>query len=193
VGDIPTDLLPKAQMQAAGSRPDIVLYRRKSVKRTPEGQWITSPAQIALVEIKYTRDTDPSRTHTDPYKQHERFYQLLRRRHPSAIIERKSIILGIAGAVFDQATVRPLESIGIKGSLLRSCVHKLQRHAIQSLHGIWKARQEKIRKKQILSQNKAPVEGHLNLGGRVSMGRGGRRDQRDQGGGDRRAEKHGEG
>jgi hypothetical protein len=116
VGDIPTELLPKAQIQTAGSRPDIALYQRKYVKRTPEGQWITSPAHIALVEINYTRGTDPSRTHTDPYTQHERFYQLLRQRHPSAIIERKSIILGIAGAVFDQATVRQLESLRIKGS-----------------------------------------------------------------------------
>ena len=56
------------------------------------------------------------------------------------------------------ATVRQLESLGVKGNLLRSCIHKLQRHAIQSLHEIWKARQERIRKKQVNpSQNRAPV------------------------------------
>jgi hypothetical protein len=56
-------------------------------------------------------------------------------------------------------------------------------------------RQERIRKKQIPSipQNKAPVEGHINPGGGVSMGRGSGGDQRDQGGGARRAQKHGEG
>ena len=63
VGNIPADyLLSNAQLKAAGSRPDIVLYRPKSVRRTPEGQWMTSQAQITLIEVKYTRDTDPSRT-----------------------------------------------------------------------------------------------------------------------------------
>ena len=130
VGNIPADLLFKAQLKAAGSRPDIVLYQRKSVKRTPEGLWITSQAQIMLLEVKYTRDTDPSRTHQDPYQQHESLYQILQQRHPSAIIERKPIILGVAGAVCAEATVRQLESLGMKGNLLQSCVHKLQRHAI---------------------------------------------------------------
>ena len=62
----------------------------------------------------------------------------------------------------------------MKGNLLRSCIHKLQRHAIQSLHEIWKARQERIRKKQVNPsiQNRAPVEGHFNLGGGVSLGWG---------------------
>ena len=78
----------------------------------------------------------------------------------------------------------------MKGNLLRSCVHKLQRHAIQSLHNIRKARQESIRKKQVNpSQNRAPVEGHLKLGGGVSIGWGEEGDERDQGGRARRAQK----
>ena len=194
VGNIPSDLLSKAQLKAAGSRPDIVLYRRKSVKRTPEGQWMTSQAQITLIEVKYTRDTDPSRTYQDPYQQHESLYEILRQRHPSAVIERKPIIMGVAGAVYAEATVRQLEPLGVKGNLLRSCIHKLQRHAIQSLHEIWKARQESIRKKHVnTSENSAPVEGHLNLGGGVSLGWGAGGDERDQGGGARRAQKRGEG
>ena len=75
VGDIPpADLLSKAQLKAAGSRPDIVLYRRKSVRRTPEGQWMTSQAHITLIEVKYTRDTDPSRTHQDHHSNSIRIY-----------------------------------------------------------------------------------------------------------------------
>ena len=31
-----------------------------------EGQWMTSQAQITLIEVKYTRNTDPSRTYQDP-------------------------------------------------------------------------------------------------------------------------------
>ena len=49
---------------------------------------MTSQAQITLIEVKYTRDTDPSRTHQDPYQQHESLYHILRKTHPSAIIER---------------------------------------------------------------------------------------------------------
>ena len=56
-----------------------------------------------VIEVKYTRDTDPSRTHQDPYQQHESLHQILRQRHPSAIIEIKPIILGVAGAVYAEA------------------------------------------------------------------------------------------
>ena len=36
----------------------------------------------------------------------------------------------------------------------------------QSLHAIWKARRKRIRKKEVKSsQNRALVEGHINLGG----------------------------
>jgi hypothetical protein len=97
--------------------------------------------------------------------------------------------------VSDQATVsvRQLESLEVQKKLLINCVPKLQRHANQSLQSIPKARQERIRKKQIRSQNSAPVEGHINLSGGLSMGRGDAGCQWDQGGGARRAEKHGEG
>ena len=61
----------------------------------------------------------------------------------------------------------------MKGNLLRSCIKKLRRHAIESLHAIWKARQESIRKKQVNpSHNRAPVEGHINMGGGMSLGWG---------------------
>ena len=86
--------------------------------------------------------------------------------------------------MYSKATVRQLESLGVKGNLLQSCIHKLQRHAIQSLHEVWKARQERIRKKQVNpSQKMAPVEGHFNLGGQVSLRWGPEGDERDQGGG----------
>lgn len=121
LSNIPADLVSKAELKAAGSRPDILLYRRKKVKRMPDGQWATSPAQITVVEVKYARDTDPSRTHRDPFDQHDRLYQMLRQQHPSAILERRSIILGTAGAVYTEATERQLKSLGVKGNLLRSC------------------------------------------------------------------------
>ena len=66
-------------------------------------------AEITLVEVKYTRDTDPSRTMRDPHAQHSRMHELLRGRHPTAIIERRNIKLGVAGAIYTEATIRQLE------------------------------------------------------------------------------------
>jgi ribonuclease HI len=151
--DIPPSLLTPAQLQACKSRPDIILYRPRSTTRTPEGQLRIKAAAITLVEVKYTRDTDPSRTMRDPHAQHSRMHELLRSRHPTAIIERRNIILGVAGAIYTEATIRQLELLGVRGQHLRSTVHKLQRHAIQALHNIWRARQEKIRRGRTQQQS----------------------------------------
>lgn len=143
--DIPADLLTKAEFQTCRSRPDIIMYRPKKITRTSDGQWRVKPAVITLVEVKYTRDTDPSRTMRDPHTQHSRLHEVLREKHPSATIERRNVILGVAGAIFTEETVRPLELLGVRGQHLRHTVQKLQRHAIQALHNTWKSRQEKIR------------------------------------------------
>ena len=66
-GNIPRDLISQEEFQGFKSRPDIILYRRRQIRKTPEGQWRTTPAVVTLVEIKYTRDTDPSRTMRDPF------------------------------------------------------------------------------------------------------------------------------
>jgi hypothetical protein len=119
--DIPSSLLtPAAQLQACKSRPDIILYRPRSTTRTPEGQLRINAAAITLVEVKYTRDTDPSRTMRDPHAQHSCMHQtVLRSRHPTAIIERRNIILGVAGAIYTEATRRQLELLGVGGQHLR--------------------------------------------------------------------------
>ena len=68
--------------------------------------------------------------------------------------------------MYAEAKVGQLESLGDKRNLLRSCIHKLPRYAIQSLDEIWKARQESIRKKQV-----NPSEIWVGVGG-VSLGWG---------------------
>jgi hypothetical protein len=150
--DIPSSLLSSAEFQASKSRPDIILYRPRRTTRTPDGQWNTKAAVITLVEVKYTRDTDPSRTLRDPHAQHSRLHEILRERHPTAVIERRIIILGVAGAIYTEATIRQLELLGVRGQHLSSTVHKLQRHAIQALHSTWKARQDTIRKARTQQQ-----------------------------------------
>ena len=192
---IPRDLISQKEFQGCNSRPDIILYRRRQIRKTPEGQWRTTPAVVMLVEIKYTRDTDPSRTMRDPFKQHSELHKLLRERHPSATIERRSIILGVAGALYKECTIRQLELLGVRGAPLHSTAHKLQRHAIQALHETWKARQEKIYKGPANEPgNRAsPVGRPQSLGGGVRQGGREGGDERDVGGGARRAEATGEG
>jgi hypothetical protein len=59
----------------------------------------------------------------------------------------------------DQATIRQPEAQGVKGSLLRSCVHKLQRHAIQSLHDILESTARKDEKNADTVTNQGPGGG----------------------------------
>ena len=192
---IPRDFISQEEFQGCKSRPDIILYRRRQIRKTPEGQWRTTPAVVTLVEIKYTRDTDPSRTMQDPFTQHSELHRLIRERHPSAIIERRSIILGVAGALYKECTIRQLELLGVRGTHLHSTAQKLQRHAIQALHETWRARQEKIYKGPAKEPgNRAsPVGRPQSLGGGVRQGGREGGDERDVGGGARRAEATGEG
>ena len=192
---IPRDLISQEEFLACRSRPDIILYRRRQIQKTPEGQWQTIPAKVTLVEVKYTRDTDPSRTMRDPCMQHSQLHRLIRERHPSATIERRSIILGVAGAVYKECTIRQLELLGVRGTHLHSTAHKLQRHAIQALHGTWRTRQDKIyRGRAHEPENRAsPVGMSQSLGGGVRQGGEAGGDERDVGGGARWAEGNGEG
>ena len=108
------------------------------IRKTPEGQWRTTPAVVTLVEIKYTRETDPSRTMRDPSTQQSELHRLERERHPNVNVEWGSIILGVAGAIYKECTIRQLEFLGVRGTHLNSTAHKLpRRHAIQALHETW--------------------------------------------------------
>jgi len=102
VSDIPRDLLPREDFQSCRSRPDIILYRRRALRRSENGQWRAKPAQITLVEVKYVRDTDPSRTMRDPFTQHNKMYDKIRERHPAADVRRLVVLLGVAGSIYTQ-------------------------------------------------------------------------------------------
>jgi ribonuclease HI len=189
--DIPRDLLPQEVFAACGSRPDIILYRRRTLSKNTEGQWERAPAEITLIEVKYTRDTDPKRTFRDPYSQHSSLYKEIEARHPSAKVMRRAIVLGVAGTIFTDSTIWPMESIGVRGQHLQSTLAKLQRHAIQSLHETWKRRQQMIREKlPQVPADEAALQGRRDAGG-GGAGWGG--DERDVGGGARAMDRAGEG
>jgi hypothetical protein len=105
------------------------------------------PTEINIIEFKFVRDTDPTSNATDPSRQHSRLSNLLRTKHPQAIIHSRSILLGIAGTIYDQDTITQLHQVGVRGTQLKSTIQKLQRIAIQDLHATWLTRQSKIRPK----------------------------------------------
>ena len=90
------------------------------------------------------------------------------------------MLLGVAGSVYTEQTLRPLGAMGIKGHHQKRTIQNLQRHAIQALHATWKQRQTIIRTGRSNHDNQAPVEGRGGVGrggGRAGgTGMGGRRE-----------------
>jgi hypothetical protein len=185
VRDIPSDLLTQEEFQACGSRPDILLFRRAQVTRTA-GHRTTKAAEITLIEVKYVRDTDSATTARNPHAQHHQLYEALREKHPQATINRRIILLGVAGAIYNQHTLRPLDQVGVRGQHQRRTVLKLQRSALQALHATWKQRQTLIKSRTHTGTQSSAAVGPATQrappvpGGRFGI-RGG--DQRDVGGG----------
>ena len=88
--------------------------------------------------------------------------------------------------MYAEATLRQLESLGVKGNLLRSCIANCKDMPFKVSIVQSGKHDRKVSGRNRSIQNRAPVEGHINLGG-------GGGDERDQGGGARRAQKRGEG
>ena len=185
ITDIPAGLISKEELQQSGSRPDILLYRRKQHKRNTKGSFTTRQAEITLVEVKYVRDSDPTSNARDPHAQHRALYDTLRKKHPKADLRKSIILLGVAGTVYTQHTIRELARLGVRGQHQKRTVMKLQRMSIQALHETWKQRMNIIHRPQrgapgapeAEEHRTSPVEGW----GEGRDIRGG--DDRDVGGG----------
>jgi hypothetical protein len=140
IQDIPKDLISKEEFKQCSSRPVIILFRRKQVKRTETGYRATRPAEITVIEVKYVRDTDLATNARDPHTQHKTLYDTLRKKHPKADIRKSIILLGVAGTIYTQHTLRELDRVGVRGLHQKRTVAKLQRSAIEGLHATWKQR-----------------------------------------------------
>jgi ribonuclease HI len=155
--DIPADLLSQEELKKTGSRPDIILYRRTHTKRSPTGRKITKPAEIIVVEVKFVRDSDPTSTAKNPCIQHQRLMVALGKKHPQATISQSTILLGVAGTVYNPYTIQPLERVGVKGLHQKRTVLKLQTLAINELHATWKQRQTLIHRNTQQGPNSLPL------------------------------------
>ena len=106
----------------------------------------------------------------DPFTQHSELHKLIRGETSKCNYRiGQSIILGVAGALYSECTIRQLELLGVRGTHLHSIAYKLQRHAIQALHETWRARQEYVYKEKANEPgNRAsPVGRPQSLGGGV--------------------------
>jgi hypothetical protein len=101
--------------------------------------------EINIIEFKFVRDTTPTLNATNPHQQHSRLVTLLRAKHPEANIHPRIILLGIAGTIYNEYTIRQLQQLGVRGPQLKTTLHKMQRIAIQDLHATWQTRQAKLR------------------------------------------------
>jgi hypothetical protein len=126
---------------------DILMYRTASTETQTLQTGYDRPRkpEINIIEFKFVRDTTPTLNATNPHQQHSRLVTLLRAKHPEANIHPRIILLGIAGTIYNEYTIRQLQQLGVRGPQLKTTLHKMQRIAIQDLHATWQTRQAKLR------------------------------------------------
>jgi len=144
IRDIPDELISQEELRQCGSRPDIILYRKQQAKRRGSRYSTARPAEITVIEIKYVRDTDPTTNAKDPHAQHITLYNALREKHPTAELRKSILLLGVAGTVYTQHTLRELDRVGVRGQHQKKTVIKLQKAAIKALHATWQQRMKII-------------------------------------------------
>jgi hypothetical protein len=146
---IPNDHLPTNHDPTATSVPDMTLYEK--IKR---GRIIKR--RYTIVEIKYCTDTrpEPQQTHAD--LQHTGLISSLTKSRYNTEARLVTIVLGMAGYIYQEETEEQLKRLGISGQALNSLTTNLHIQAVKSLTRIIQARrkQEKQqwRKKMRLSQ-----------------------------------------
>jgi hypothetical protein len=123
---------------------------RKQRKREPTSLGRTNPGQqrsTSLNSSLFETPPQPKMLLTPP-DEHSRLATLLRAKHPEANIHTRSILLGIAGTIYEQYTISQLHQLGVRGTLLKSTITKMQRIAIQDLHATWRTRQATLQRPQ---------------------------------------------
>ena len=117
------------------SIPDAVLYHYDRKKRR---------RCYTIVEIKYSRDTDPEAQIARAEAQHAQLADTIKTYDPTAQVQRCNLMLGVSGAIY-RSTVQHLQTdLGIDGPELKALLKKLHLIAIAHLERIWKYRRAKI-------------------------------------------------
>jgi hypothetical protein len=152
---IPNDHLPTNHDPTTTSVPDMTLYEK--IKR---GRIIKR--RYTIVEIKYCTDTRPQPQQTRADLQHKDLISSLTKSRNNTEARLITIILGMAGYIYQEETEEQLKQLGISGQALHSLTTNLHTQAVKSLTRIIQARrkQEKQqwRKKLRMSQKVAHTQ-----------------------------------
>jgi hypothetical protein len=160
ISRIPNDHLPPPQTTIPPlprSVPDMTLYEKNQTWKDYQEK---IHRRYTIVEIKYCTDTRPepqqTRTHVSTYIQHTGLISSLTKSRYNTEARLITIILRMAGYIYQEEAEEQLKRLGISGQALNSLTTNLHIQAVKSLTCIIQARrkQEKQqwRKKLRLSQ-----------------------------------------
>ena len=143
--DVPAELISQQQAEACHSRPDMLLYKPESRPTSQDGNDKPGSAQVIIVEVKYTRDTDIAQQLEKAQVQHKAMGDAIAENLPSANIKTVVVLMGIAGTVYQEHTKGALHALGVRGSHRDSTLRKMQQYTLAQLLETWQKRQAAIR------------------------------------------------
>ena len=124
----------KLKLPKKSTRPDIILTSRTRTTQ-PSGPPTNKITHITLVEIKYSRDSDPQPQLQRAHSQHTKLQARLSKKHKCQV-DTLPILLGVTGAIYQDHTSQPLQVLGITKKSLRKTLRLLHGQAIRSLTSI---------------------------------------------------------
>lgn len=131
---LPRNLSPSRHRALSDLKPDIVMV---------EPGTRPGARTVHLVEVKYARDTRPEEQEARAHAQYAELARELQQ-VPGQRVQTHSIVLGIGGAIFN-TTAETLAALGLQGKAGRAVMVDLHKHAVVSLHAIWRGRHSRIR------------------------------------------------
>jgi hypothetical protein len=93
-------------------------------------------SDIYIVEFKNCRDSEPQPVSEAAATQHEELREQLVRRHPNARVRIVVILIGMAGTIYHDFTITPLQRLGVQGKELENTLQKVAICTVQQLHMI---------------------------------------------------------
>ena len=124
---------------ATKSVPDITLYETEQQGRTTKHRY-------TIVEIKYCADTRPHPQQHRADQQHTQLTSALTQTRPNTEARVVTILLGMAGYIYQEETEEQLQRLGIQGQALHSLITNLHVQAVKSLTRIIQARRQEEKK-----------------------------------------------
>jgi hypothetical protein len=115
----------------------MILWHQRTTDPTRPYQ---ASSDIYIVEFKNCRDSEPQSASAVAAAQHEDLRQQMVRRHPHARIRTVVILIGMAGTIYQDFTITPLQQLGVQGNELEITLKKVVICTVKQLHKVWRHR-----------------------------------------------------